>query len=375
MKPNEQPKSKILIALLRVALSEAIHPSDVALLFTGDTPWEDVYRFSAAQGVMALAWDGLMRLQSEGLISQEQIPSRAIKLQWALGVERAERRYETQKQALTKLAKIYNREGVRMMVLKGYGLSLCYPRPEHRTSSDIDIWLFGKQKQADEILRERYNIAIDEDVHHHTVFSLDGVMVENHYDFLNIHAHRSNRDIEAHLKSWGNDGIATTVDSEVIYLPSVNCHALFLIRHAAQHFAAAEIVLRHVTDWAMFVHKHGSEIDWPLLRSICRSHRMDKFLDAMNVIAANIVAFECETGKESVDSYDVETTERILNDILQPEFSEQKPKDGLIQILIFKWRRWWANRWKHRLVYREGLIATLFVQLRSHLLKPKTFKH
>ena len=374
MKPNEQPKSKILIALLRVALSEAIRPSDVAL-FTGDTPWEEVYRFSAAQGVMALAWDGLMRLQSEGLISQEQMPSRAIKLQWALAVERAERRYETQKQALTKLAKIYNREGIRMMVLKGYGLSLCYPRPEHRTSSDIDIWLFGKQKQADEILRERYNIAIDEDVHHHTVFSLDGVMVENHYDFLNIHAHRSNRDIEAHLKSWGNDGIATTVDTEVVYLPSVNCHALFLIRHAAQHFAAAEIVLRHVTDWAMFVHKHGSEIDWPLLRSICRSHRMDKFLDAMNVIAANIVAFECETGKESVDSYDVETTERILNDILQPEFSEQKPKDGLIQILIFKWRRWWANRWKHRLVYREGLIATLFVQLRSHLLKPKTFKH
>ena len=112
MKPNEQPKSKILIALLRVALSEAIRPSDVAL-FTGDTPWEEVYRFSAAQGVMALAWDGLMRLQSEGLISQEQMPSRAIKLQWALGVERAERRYETQKQALTKLAKIYNREGIR----------------------------------------------------------------------------------------------------------------------------------------------------------------------------------------------------------------------------------------------------------------------
>lgn len=37
-----------------------------------------------------------------------------------------------------------------MMVLKGYGLSLNYLKPSHRPCGDIDIWLFGKQKEADD---------------------------------------------------------------------------------------------------------------------------------------------------------------------------------------------------------------------------------
>lgn len=372
MRPSEQPKSKILIALLRAALSREPRPSDREL-FTGDIPWSEVHQFASAQGVLAIAWDGLMRLHEVGIISTEQMPQRAIKLQWALGVERAEKRYSVQRRTLIKLAEMYNEGHIWMMVLKGYGLSLCYPRPEHRTSSDIDIWLFGEQERADSLLRSKYNIAIDEDVHHHTVFTIDGVMIENHYDFLNIHAHRSNRDIEARLKSWAEEGVAIEVDTKTIYLPSVNCHALFLIRHAAQHFAAAEIVLRHVTDWAMFVRKYHRDIDWAGIRSICRHHRMEKFLDAMNAIAKDIASLDIEALADA--EMDTDTTLRIFNDILQPEFSERKPQGGLVAILLFKWRRWWANRWKHRLVYREGLTSTLLVQLRSHLLKPKTFKH
>lgn len=372
MKPHELPKSKILIALLRSALGCVPCRSDKEL-FIGDVPWGEVYAFAASQGVAAIAWDGLMRLESEGVITNEQMPKRAIKLQWALSVERIERRYVVQRRALAKLAGLYEQEGIRLMVLKGHGLSLCYPRPEHRSASDIDIWLFGDQERADKILREQHNIDIDEDVHHHTVFTFEGVMIENHYDFLNIHAHRSNRDIEARLKSWSEHGIATQLDSSTIYLPSVNCHALFLLRHAAQHFAAAEIVLRHVTDWAMFVRQHYAEIDWATLRSICRDHRMDKFLDAMNDIAAMVAPLDIT--ETQVDKHDSETTLRIFNDILKPEFAESKPANGLISILLFKWRRWWANRWKHRLVYREGLVTTLLVQLRSHMLKPKTFRH
>lgn len=59
------------------------------------------------------------------------------------------------------------------------------------------------------------------------------------------------------------------------------------------------------------------------------------------------------------------TEERILNDVLSPEFKD----DGSGP--LFKLRRWMANRWKHRLVYNENLM-TMFITLAwSHLRKPK----
>ena len=67
--------------------------------------------------------------------------------------------------------------------------------------------------------------------------------------------------------------------------------------------------------------------------------------------------------------------ERVWNEILQPEFSESKPKNaGYLKSWRYMYRRWWANRWKHRLVYNESLAKTFIVQVWSHLLKPKSLK-
>jgi hypothetical protein len=58
--------------------------------------------------------------------------------------------------------------------------------------------------------------------------------------------------------------------------------------------------------------------------------------------------------------------------ILSPEFSEPKPHSGTLRIVAYKFRRWWANRWKHRIVYREGLIKSFITQVYSHIIKPKS---
>ncbi|WP_302428918.1 hypothetical protein [uncultured Prevotella sp.] len=36
-------------------------------------------------------------------------------------------------------------------------------------------------------------------------------------------------------------------------------------------------------------------------------------------------------------------------------------------ILTFKFRRWWHNRWKHPLVYKEWLLPMFMTLLWSHL--------
>lgn len=335
------------------------------------TPWAELYELASAQGIAPIVWDGIERAESDGKLRISEI-DKSTKLRWALSVETLTKRYHKQRRVLTKLARFYAERGIRLMVLKGYGLSLCYPTPEHRSCTDVDIWLFGEQERADRALRRELNIAIDEDKHHHTVFHIEGVMFENHYDFLNVESHLSNREIERELKELAMQAESIDVEGVTIYTPNANCHALFLIRHAAAHFAAVEIVLRHILDWAMFIKHNHSAIDWVWLRRICRQQNMERFLDVMNMLAAQLCDIELSLMPDTTRNTALE--ERVLNDILHPEFSEKQPSKGLVRILAYKLRRWWRNRWKHRLVYREGLTMTFLTQLRSHLLKPKTFK-
>lgn len=67
-----------------------------------------------------------------------------------------------------------------MMVLKGYACSLDWPKPVHRPCGDIDIWQFGKQKDADaaleaekpvQVVQKGQEFKVDSSHHHHTVLS------------------------------------------------------------------------------------------------------------------------------------------------------------------------------------------------------------
>lgn len=358
---------RVLLTLIRTSLDHTANGSGTTF---STQYWTDIYRLAARQGVVAIAWDGVQRLINDGVITAEKAPEKGVKLQWALSVERTEGQYRRQRKVIEQLAEIYGEAGINMMILKGYGLSLYYPVPEHRSCCDIDIWLFGEQQRADDILRAKLGITIDEDKHHHTVFHIGGVMVENHYDFLNIHAHISNRDIERRLRAEAERPETIEVGSRTIYRPNANCHALFLLRHAAAHFAAVEIVLRHIIDWGLFVKHNHQSIDWPWLREVAHKHNMERFLDAMNALAADICGLDISLMPGTIRRPELER--RILNDILTPEFSEERPERGILRIVWYKYRRWWANRWKHRLVYREGLTSTFLMQVRSHLLKPKS---
>ena len=352
-----------------------------------DVDWSAVYSALVQQGVAAVAWDNVQRAMTEGGILPEQQLSKTQKIQWALAVEQVERKYHRQKRVIEKLATFFAEHNIKLMILKGYGLSLNYPMPEHRPCSDVDIWLFEEvqqadgsivkrsaQQRADELLRKHFNIEIDEDKHHHTVFYIDGVMVENHYDFLNIHAHLSNRIIEQRLQQLTQQPMTQiAVGEATVYLPSADFHALFMLRHSASHFAAERITLRHLLDWRYFVEKEAAKIDWSALQEVATQTNMYKFLNCLNAICIEHLGLPSD--KIPTFTREVQLEERVWREILCPEFSEPQPKNaGYLKSWCYMFRRWWANRWKHRIVYNEGLARTFLVQVWSHLLKPKSLK-
>ncbi len=337
--------------------------------------WNDLFQMGVKQGVAAIQLDGLQKMMEAGVMAKEQLPPREVTMAWASHTMQVERRWRKHKEVIDGLVEFYASHGIRMMVIKGYSLSLLYPRPEHRPCGDVDIWLFGEQDRADRLLNEERGVEIDRDHHHHTVFHVDGVMIENHYDFFNIHAHLSSREIERELHGLLEEvecNVAPTEGTGKVKLvaPPADFNALFLLRHAAAHFAAEEIAIRHVVDWAMFVMHNHKEIDWERLETIAKKQNMHRFLHCLNGICIDYLGVP--EGVFTKFERDKALEGRVMKDILYPAFPDKSAiGKNVFRDYAFRLRRWWANRWKHRMVYREGLLFTFLVQIRCHLMTPE----
>lgn len=335
--------------------------------------WIAVIKLAAAQGVLAIAWDGLQRLIADNQIPASEQPSRDILLRWVANIDSIEKGYAKQKATIRKLAAFYNRNGFKMMLLKGYGLSLCYPTPEHRSCGDIDIWLYGRQQEADTLLSAKHGVKINEDKHHHTTFSVNGILVENHCNFLNINTHNSNVEYEQILRSLveSESGELIDIDGERVALPSPNFNALFLLRHSAGHFVTAETVLRHFCDWAVFVSRYGEQVDWARINEIAKRFNLDRFLAISNRICVEYLGVDIAKFGGIV-SDETALAQRVLADIIEPEFTRDCPSGNVLRVVAFRARRWWAKRWKHRLVYNDSLVGIFFKRIVGYATNPKS---
>lgn len=195
-------------------------------------------------------------------------------------------------------------------------------------------------------------------------------MVENHYDFINVHHHRSHRAFEKLLKEMAaNDSFYTEIDGQRVYLPSANLHALFLMKHMMLHFSTGEISLKQLLDWAFFVEKHGIAVDWPRIEKMLEQFGMKELYGIFNAICVEELGFDAN--HFNYLQFDSNLKDRVLNEILSPEFSGETPS-SLFPRLTFKYHRWRANTWKHRLCYPDSLWSAFWSGVWSHLLKPRS---
>ena len=337
---------------------------------TGVIDWKDIQALAERQGLLAIVLDGIERLP-EG-----QRPPQIVLLNWIGEVLQGyEARYNDYRLKIGELAKFYTEHGFKMMLLKGYGLSMNYPKPSHRPCGDIDIWQFGQQKEADKELslwlKDHGNPSrIDKGLHHHTVFTWGGFMVENHYDFVNIHYGHNNAELEEIFKALAkDDSNIVEIEGNTVYLPSANLHALFILRHCMHDFASAEMNLRQVLDWAFFVEKHTKEIDWGWLSGVLDQFKMKDFFNCINAICVDDLGFDASIF-QSVQFSPI-MKEKVLNDILDPQFSREEPK-RFVPRMLYKYRRWKGNAWKQELCYDDSRFASFFTGVWNHLLKPSS---
>lgn len=351
--------SDALLALTRLGIGYA------GIAFPDSFDWTELKILAEQHGLSAIVLDGIVHLP------ESKRPPKEFALQWIGEVLHVyEYRYELYRRAIAEMAGFYNSHGFKMMVLKGYACSLDWPKPEHRPCGDIDIWLFGKQVEADAELSNEKGIKIDTSEHHHTVFYWQDFMVENHYDFINVHHHKSNVEIENVLKELGqDDSYFINLLGEKVYLPSPKLHALFLLKHMMMHFAAEGIMLRQVLDWGFYAKAHSHEIDWKWLEGVLEKYGMMEMYNIINAICVENFRFDSQVFPKV--QFNPILKDRVLQEILSPEFSSTVPK-GFIKRVAFKLRRWKANEWKHQLCYKESMYSSFWTGVWNHLLKPSS---
>lgn len=336
--------------------------------------WTAIKALADKHGLSAIVLDGI----NEVLKSNSQLSSlnSQLKLSWIGEVmQNYEGRYSVYEKAIGSLAAFYNQHGYKMMVLKGYACSLDWPNPKHRPCGDIDIWLFNQQEAADKELVSSLRLQdssfkIDASHHHHTVFEWDGFSVENHYDFINVHHHKSNAEFEKILKQLGKDDSHFVVlNGEKVYLPSPNIHALFLLKHLMMHFASEGIMLRQVVDWGFFVEKHVKDVDWNYVLDVLDQFGMRQMFNIINAICVGDLGFD--VAYFPTVQFDPKLKDRVVNEILAPKYSANVP-NNIFSRVAFKLRRWRDNEWKHQLCYKDSMWSAFWSGVWNHLLKPSS---
>ena len=354
--------SKSVLNLLALVKS-ALNPLPSSMLLE-DIDWQSVCSVARYQGIIAFVLDAIE------YVPVEQRPSKPLLLQWIGQTTMMERMYAKHKERIASLASFYKQNDIRLLLLKGYGCSLCYPKPEHRPTGDIDVYLFGKQNEADDLIEKEFGIKIHKEYHKHSTSNYGGVEVENHAKFIDDVSHKSNIRFEQILMSVLDKKECLPSPIDNVLLPSPTFNALFLLRHTGEHFASNEITLRHVLDVGTFFHRYHSKIDWALVFKVYKEERMLRFFNAIATICVEYLGIDaaCFASDNKLYYYqsDITLADRILSDIFEKKDVLPMSTAGIdtigkkLKYAIDKSCRWWHNRWKYQLVYNENLAESFW---------------
>ena len=340
-----------LVQLIRISITGRPEP------FSSKIDWTEMMHYSSNQGVLGVAFGAIEHLP------EEDRPHIDFIMDWMRQITYLESINKIHKDVIGEIASFLHKHDIRMLLLKGYGLSLFWPKPDSRPIGDIDIYTFGKWEETDKLICQKLGIKSNTSHHKHSELHYKGKAIENHYEFLNVHAHRSTAEIEDIL----HEELNAYPDKEIpnLYYPSCRFNALYLLRHSGEHFASTSMKLRLVLDWAFFV--KSNSVDWQWLLEIIDRVGMKQYFAVLNAICVRHLGFSAELFPEL--PVEDALVERSLNDILHPEVKREK-HSVFFREIVFRFKRWWKNGWKNEMVYRENRWQLLLTQSWSHILKP-----
>ena len=343
--------AETLFRLVRIAIGteSADVPFDVKVV-----EWTKLYALARKQGVLALAFDGLMRLFEVDKELAKSFPM-PLKLQWINAVVQIEQRYNTSRDVCADLAAKWAEQGIKTLCLKGMAFSTYYPEPSHRECGDFDCYLFDDYAKGNAIARE-LGAKVDESMYKHSEMIFRKVMVENHRFIVAVRNGKKTKSLHALLDSLARTEERTQLFDTKIEMPSAMFNAIFLNYHSLTHFLSEGIRLRHLLDWALFFKAEQKSIDWKRFYEVCDEYHLRAFVDCMTALAVEVCGVKVEDETITTSS---PYAERVLDSIINEDNAVFSQKVGAWRKRVLLVKNIFISRWKYKAFSTQGVVARL----------------
>lgn len=360
--------AQMILSLIRLGIgtAEASDNGCAALLNLPMEQWRDVMALAERQGVAAVAFDGVQKLYDA-----HQKDIRAAKdnaqgwMQMVFGCTGTMTQYEQmnlqQQKVIRKVADLWKKDGISMMVFKGQANGSFYPKPLHRASGDIDCYLFGEADKGDQLLADK-GAAVENKWYRHSKISYQGETIENHRVLSHTRGSKTKKRMEKELVALLNPtGMSRIEGCGEALLPPAQFNAHFLIYHALHHFTSEGLKLKQILDWAVFLHTQQDNVDWQVFNDFCQRYRLDRFAAVMNYIAEYFLGVECHTDSTDNTVGIGEWAEKVLQSTLYDDdylFNSGK-SDWTVRWLLVR-NMLGRDRWKYEDIAQENIWSHLW---------------
>lgn len=347
MKKQEKLIEIIVEICAQVLFKDKTWASDDLLPELSAKEWDNLLSIASMHGTLPV----VMQLFESRKIEDKDV--RKVILKWYAVAQGNKQRYQIRVKTIRELAEMFAEDGLDMMVFKGAALAQLYPNPEWRVFSDIDFYLYEEWKKGVEVMN-RHGVKNEPYYHHNTNATLNGVLLENHYDFVERLNHRLNLVLDDELKKMaqeeGKSLKAPFLDDQVtnVYMMTPTMNAVFLMRHMSAHYVSESIPLRMLNDWILFLKNHAKDVDWKRVCGLYEKSGMTEFVGiVMELIRQH---YHIEFPDVPIALVANDHTAKVWESIVFPPETNLHKKYS-IRYIVFETKTFWNNRWKHQIVY------------------------
>ena len=264
-----------LVACLRAAVWQTPCDIDTAIL-NDNAFWQAAYRQSC--GHLLSVW-----AINQGLTVAD---AARRKIQVFSVYQRTVR----QNRLLCDLVTLLRLNGIETVLLKGYGLSLLYPKTEMREYGDIDLYV-GEENydKTVALIRKTYPQTYwfsEEHVSHHFLMQLDencDRVAEFHNVVMDLPGMKKAEQAFTAFTLRELQSVRTiSLDGIDIAVPSVRFNAVYVFIHAWHHFSGNGVGVRQLADWMLCLHELAQTLSAEEKQAY--AHDLERLLRRMSML-------------------------------------------------------------------------------------------
>lgn len=329
MKGSDDKLVEIMLEFVRASVLDRVPVIPHGIV----VDWDKLMDLSAKQGLLAWVWDGICKLPTE------QQPPRQQRINWGLSTQKIWDDYEYQKTVLKELVEVCRKNNMRLLLLKGMGLSMMYPNPASRPSGDIDIYLFGDFEKGNTVLANNVFVFTNK----HAEFNYKGVKIENHQNFF-YHGTKLQIDVDNYILSTISDCIE---NKDGYYVLSPLACLVHLLLHTMVHLnnPVEHISIKNVLDVVCYLLFNRKELDPGLCGSTMRQLNLEKAFDLYLQISEWILSVDMSQYRNELMSKSDDAERLItllLDDTLRcPQFDNRSFLKQLSQRCSYYYHTMW----------------------------------